>query len=142
MKLNCKSLTVMGAVALALSLANPLQAAKEKPNILVIFADDVGYWNVSHNNRGMMGYKTPNIDRIAKQGTRFENYYCSDAPCLPSRTSMMTGQFGIRSGVVGHGGTAADPRLEGESRDFRDRLAHWVDGHSLPMMLRRAIYGL
>jgi arylsulfatase A-like enzyme len=70
---------------------------------------------------GCYGYgrnTSPNIDRIAAQAVRFENCYVSDAPCLPSRASMFTGQFGIRSGVVGHGGTAADLRLIGAERGF------------------------
>jgi arylsulfatase A-like enzyme len=53
---------------------------------------------------GCYDYKrntSPNIDRIASQGVRFENYYCSDAPCAPSRSAMMTGRFGIHNGVVG-----------------------------------------
>ena len=64
---------------------------------------------------GCYGYHratSPNIDRVAAQGVRFEQYYCSDAPCLPSRAAIMTGQFGFHNGVVGHGGTAADLRLE------------------------------
>ncbi|MCK5805891.1 MAG: sulfatase, partial [Lentisphaeria bacterium] len=72
---------------------------------------------------GCYGYHrdtSPNIDRVARDGVRFDNYYCSDAPCLPSRASLVSGQFGIRNGVVGHGGTAADMRLEGEGRGFRD----------------------
>ncbi len=88
---------------------------------------------------GCYGYHrntSPNIDRIAKEGVRFDQYYTSDAPCLPSRTAMITGQFGIHSGVVGHGGTAAELRPEGKERDFRDRL----DKSSLPGMLRRAGY--
>jgi choline-sulfatase len=74
---------------------------------------------------GCYGYNrptSPNIDRIAKQGVLFDQYYCSDAPCLPSRTALMTGQFGFHSGVVGHGGTAADLRLEGAHRSFRTQL--------------------
>jgi arylsulfatase A-like enzyme len=49
--------------------------AQPKPNILVIMGDDIGYWNVSYNNDGMMGYMTPNIDRIAAEGVRFTDYY-------------------------------------------------------------------
>lgn len=75
---------------------------------------------------GCYGYHrdtSPNIDTIARQGVVFSNYYCSDAPCLPSRTALMSGQFGIHTGVVGHGGTAGDVRLEGESRGFQTRLS-------------------
>lgn len=63
---------------------------------------------------------TPNMDIVAGEGTRFENYYCSDAPCLPSRASLVSGKFGIRNGAVGHGGTAADMRLGGANREFSD----------------------
>lgn len=49
--------------------------AQQKPNILVIWGDDIGTWNISHNNRGMMGYMTPNIDRIADEGVSFTDYY-------------------------------------------------------------------
>jgi choline-sulfatase len=86
---------------------------------------------------GCYGYHrntSPNIDRIAAQGVRFEQYYCSDAPCLPSRTALMTGMFGFHNGVVGHGGTAADLRLEGRDRKFQTRL----NLYSLPATLKRA----
>lgn len=86
---------------------------------------------------GCYGYKrntSPNIDRIASAGVRFENYYCSDAPCLPSRAALMTGQHGIRTGIVGHGGTAADLRLEGETRSFMDRCGT----ANLPCIFRKA----
>jgi len=74
---------------------------------------------------GCYGYHrntSPTIDKIAEQGIRFDNTYCSDAPCLPSRTALMTGLFGIHSGVVGHGGSAADMRPEGPARSFKSRL--------------------
>ena len=86
---------------------------------------------------GCYGYHrntSPNMDAVAAEGVRFNNYYCSDAPCLPSRTALMTGRFGIHTGVVNHGGLAADVRLEGASRSFTDRLRH----ESLPAMLRKA----
>lgn len=67
---------------------------------------------------------SPNIDRIAGEGVMFTNYHCSDAPCLPSRAALMSGRFGIHTGVVGHGGTAADMRLEGSPRGFKDMLEH------------------
>lgn len=74
---------------------------------------------------GCYGYHrntSPNIDSIAAEGVIFTNYYTTDAPCLPSRTALMTGTFGIHNGVVGHGGTAADLRHEGVDREFRSRL--------------------
>ncbi|MBN2449880.1 MAG: sulfatase [Lentisphaeria bacterium] len=86
---------------------------------------------------GCYGYHrdtSPNMDRIAAEGTRFDQYYCSDAPCLPSRAAWVSGQFGIRSGVVGHGGTAADMRLEGDRRRFRSAFAN----NSLWMVFRKA----
>ena len=58
-----------------LALATGVACAADKPNILVIWGDDIGTWNISHNNRGMMGYETPNIDRIAKEGVSFTDYY-------------------------------------------------------------------
>jgi arylsulfatase A-like enzyme len=85
---------------------------------------------------GCYGYHrdtSPNIDRIAAEGVRFTNYYCSDAPCLPSRAALVTGRFGIHTGVVGHGGTCADMRIEGATRGFFDRLRH----ESLPAFLRQ-----
>jgi len=77
---------------------------------------------------------SPNIDDIAKEGTKFTNCYVSDAPCLPSRASLFTGRFGIHSGIVGHGGTTADLRLSGATRGFQDQYLryNWIS------MLRRA----
>lgn len=75
------------------------------------------------DHMGCYGYfrnTTPSIDSIAAEGVRFNNYYCSDAPCLPSRAALISGMFGIHNGAVGHGGTAADRRLAGFSRGFRD----------------------
>ena len=84
---------------------------------------------------GCYGYgrnTSPNIDWIAAQGVRYNKYYCSDAPCLPSRAGLMTGRFGIHTGVVGHGGTAADMRLEGAGRMFLDSCSKY----NLPAVLR------
>jgi arylsulfatase A-like enzyme len=72
---------------------------------------------------GCYGYHratSPNIDQLAQSATRFENVYISDAPCLPSRTALWSGRCGFRTGVVNHGGTAAQPFVEGPSRGFRD----------------------
>ncbi len=64
---------------------------------------------------------SPNIDGVAEEGVRFNNFYTTDAPCAPSRTAFFTGMFGIRTGVVNHGGTYADMPIEGAERGFRSR---------------------
>lgn len=77
------------------------------------------------DHMGCYGYfrnTTPHIDKIAEEGVRFDQYYCSDAPCLPSRAALVSGMFGIRNGAVGHGGTAADRKLTGRLRDFTDQV--------------------
>ena len=86
---------------------------------------------------GCYGYArdtSPNIDRIAEQGVRFERCYASDTPCLPSRTAFLTGRFGIHNGVVGHGGTAADLFVEGPGRRFQSALG----ATSIPGRFERA----
>lgn len=87
---------------------------------------------------GCYGYHrntSPNMDRLAQEGVRFENVYTSDAPCLPSRAALMTGRFGIHSGVINHGGTCADRLVDGPCRGFRDSMAN---GGSLVNVLRDA----
>ncbi len=90
---------------------------------------------------GCYGYHratTPNIDALAADGVRFANVYASDVPCLPSRTALMSGSFGIRNGVVNHGGAAADLRTEGAKRRFVSRYAfeswagvfYWAGWHT------------
>lgn len=103
-------------------------------NILYIDID-----SLRPNHLGCYGYHrntSPNIDRIAADGVRFTNCYASDAPCLPSRTALFSGLFGIHSGVVNHGGVAAQPFIEGERRGFRD----WFGAHAWPAQLRRLGY--
>lgn len=80
------------------------------------------------DHMGCYGYgrnTTPVMDEIAKDCVRYEEYYCSDAPCLPSRAALFTGRFGIHNGINNHGGTAADMRLLGRERGMRDdRMEH------------------
>ena len=80
-------------------IAGPASAQQKKPNILVIFGDDVGYWNISAYNRGMMGYRTPNIDRIAKDGAVFTDAYAQQS-CTAGRAAFITGQSPIRTGLT------------------------------------------
>jgi arylsulfatase len=71
--------------------------AAEKPNIVVIWGDDVGWFNISAYNNGMMGYKTPNIDRIANEGAMFTDWY-GEQSCTAGRSAFITGQSGYRTG--------------------------------------------
>ncbi len=70
-----------------------------KPNILILWGDDIGYWNVSAYNQGMMGYKTPNIDRVAKEGALFTDWYGQQS-CTAGRACFITGQVGFRTGML------------------------------------------
>jgi arylsulfatase len=73
--------------------------AQKRPNILVIFGDDIGWFNVSAYNRGMMGYRTPNIDRIAREGILFTDYYAQQS-CTAGRAAFITGQSPLRTGLL------------------------------------------
>jgi arylsulfatase A-like enzyme len=90
-------------LALALGLAlfgSAVQAADaKKPNILIIWGDDIGLWNISAYNMGGMGYKTPNIDSIAKQGAIFTDWYGQQS-CTAGRACFITGQSGFRTGLL------------------------------------------
>ena len=93
------SLSAALAVAFAALAAPAALAQAKKPNILVIWGDDVGTWNISHNSRGMMGYKTPNIDRIAKEGVSFTDYYGQQS-CTAGRAAFISGSVPVRSGMT------------------------------------------
>jgi arylsulfatase len=86
------------------------QAAGKKPNILVIFGDDIEYWNTSAYNRGQMGYHTPNIDRIAKEGAIFTDLYAQQS-CTAGRAAFLTGQSCFRTGLLKVGLPAAPEGL-------------------------------
>ncbi len=77
----------------------PQADAGKQPNVLVIWGDDIGTWNISHNNRGMMGYKTPNIDRIAQEGVAFTDYYAQQS-CTAGRAAFIGGSVPVRSGMT------------------------------------------
>jgi arylsulfatase A-like enzyme len=95
----------------------------KKPNILVIFGDDIGYWNISAYNQGMMGYETPNIDRIAREGMLFTDTY-GEQSCTAGRAAFITGQHPYRTGLLKVGMPGAkegmqpeDPTLAGLLKD-------------------------
>ena len=74
-------------------------AQQSKPNILVLWGDDIGTTNISAYSDGLMGYTTPNIDRIANEGMRFLHYY-GEQSCTAGRAAFLTGQHGIRTGLT------------------------------------------
>ena len=99
--------------------------AKTKPNILFIMADDIGWFNSSCYNHGIMGYQTPNIDRIAKEGAMFTDFYGQQS-CTAGRAAFITGQSPIRTGLTKVGTPGAtlglsfeDPSVGNFMKQFR-----------------------
>ena len=86
------------AIACLFMLVN-FAAAQDKPNILVIWGDDIGYFNVGAYNRGAMGYDTPNIDSIANDGILFTDGYGQNS-CTAGRSAFITGQSPLRTGLL------------------------------------------
>lgn len=102
---------VVMAIAVAFSGVAAAQTAARKPNIVVIMADDVGMWNISAYHRGMMGGRTPNIDRIANEGAMFTDYYAQQS-CTAGRAAFITGQTPFRTGLLKVGLPAAKQGLQ------------------------------
>ena len=90
----------------------------KKPNILILWGDDVGWWNISYNSRGQMGYRTPNIDRVANEGVAFTDYYAQQS-CTAGRAAFMTGQNPIRTGLTKVGMPGATNGLHARRPDHR-----------------------
>ncbi|MGF6258623.1 arylsulfatase [Ensifer sp. ZNC0028] len=96
-----KALALAGTVLMSTISASALPAFAQdaaKPNILVIFGDDIGQTNISAYSFGVMGYKTPNIDRIARDGVMFTDYYAENS-CTAGRSTFITGQTVLRTGM-------------------------------------------
>jgi arylsulfatase A-like enzyme len=104
-------ITAMVTLPLALGGAAIAQTPAKKPNIVVIMADDVGIWNISAYHRGMMGGSTPNIDRIAKEGALFTDYYAQQS-CTAGRAAFILGQSPFRTGLLKVGMPAAKQGLQ------------------------------
>ena len=119
-----KKVQVVTVAIAALGLmAGLAQAKTDKPNILIIWGDDIGWFNVSAYNHGMMGYKTPNIDRIADEGMMFTDHYGENS-CTAGRASFITGQSPFRTGLLKVGLPGAkeglsekDPTMAGLLKD-------------------------
>jgi arylsulfatase A-like enzyme len=101
MKRNGSLILVVAAllVFLGLAAAPSAPAQAKKPNIVVIMSDDVGIWNISAYHRGMMGGRTPNIDRIASEGALFTDYYAQQS-CTAGRAAFILGQTPFRTGLL------------------------------------------
>jgi arylsulfatase len=90
---HLKSLLIISFLCIASAYA------QDKPNVLVIWGDDVGWANVSKYNHGIMGYQTPNIDRIATEGAMFTDWY-SQQSCTAGRAAFILGQHPFRTGLL------------------------------------------
>ena len=113
---------LLTSLAAATALVSPLCAQQQqKPNILVIMGDDIGYWNISAYNRGMMGYRTPNIDRIANEGAIFTDYYGQQS-CTAGRAAFITGQSPLRTGLLKVGLPAAKEGLSAKDPTIAELL--------------------
>ncbi len=111
MVLNC-------CLGLSVGTAN---AQADKPNILVIWGDDVGITNISAYSKGLMGYQTPNIDRIANEGALFTDYYAEQS-CTAGRSSFITGQLPFRVGLSKVGMPGAKQGLSDEDPTIAELL--------------------
>jgi len=125
--MSLTSLLVFATVALpGLAQTEPAASgrtlsSKTKPNILVIMGDDIGIFNLSCYHQGMMGYHTPHIDRLARDGGRFTNYYGQQS-CTAGRSAFITGQFPFRTGLSKVGLPGADLGLRKEDPTIAELL--------------------
>ena len=111
MRRRSLALTAAALAALTLGRAAPARAEEpKKPNFLVIWGDDIGQTNVSAYTMGLMGYRTPNIDRVAKEGMIFTDYYAEQS-CTAGRSTFITGQCTLRTGLSKVGLPGADAGL-------------------------------
>ena len=106
---------------LALTASGATAAEGDRPNILVIWGDDIGMWNVSAYHRGMLGSRTPNIDRIANEGAIFTDYYAEQS-CTAGRSAFITGQHPLRTGLLKVGMPGADIGLRPEDPTIAELL--------------------
>lgn len=111
----------LAILAASLIGATSSSIAAEKPNILVIWGDDIGQSNLSAYTFGLMGYKTPNIDSIAKEGMMFTDYY-GEQSCTAGRSTFITGQTVLRTGLSKVGLPGADLGLKAEDATIAEML--------------------
>jgi arylsulfatase len=120
--MSARRILSLAACLASLPIAAHAQAAAKKPNILIIWGDDIGWYNVSAYNLGVMGYQTPNIDRIAKEGALFTDWYGQQS-CTAGRAAFITGQSPIRTGFTKVGLPGAKEGLMKEDPTITELLA-------------------
>lgn len=120
-KLVRYNFTLLTAFAAVILSTGPALATKQKPNILIIWGDDIGGFNISAYNQGMMGYKTPNIDRIAHEGALFTDWYAQQS-CTAGRAAFITGQSPIRTGLTKVGLPGAPEGMQKEDPTIAELL--------------------
>lgn len=117
--------TVLTILAMAIGLAGggaaSVEASDRQPNIVIIWGDDIGQSNISAYSHGLMGYRTPNIDRVAKEGMMFTDYYAEQS-CTAGRASFITGQSGLRTGLTKVGLPGATLGLQKEDPTIAELL--------------------
>jgi arylsulfatase A-like enzyme len=116
------AILMFGAMLLCCALiVTPATAQQKQPNIVIIWGDDIGQSNVSAYSHGLMGYQTPNIDRVAKEGMMFTDYYAEQS-CTAGRASFITGQSGLRTGLTKVGLPGAAVGLQKEDPTIAELL--------------------
>jgi arylsulfatase len=106
------SVTILGFLFTTGVIKGTAQA--KKPNIVVIMGDDIGMWNIGAYHRGLMAGKTPNLDKLAKEGMIFTDYY-AEASCTAGRANFITGELPIRTGMTTVGQAGAKTGLPAEA---------------------------
>ena len=115
------AVAVAALVCAAMIAASPAAAADKKPNIVIIWGDDIGQSNISAYSHGLMGYPTPNIDRLAREGMMFTDIYAEQS-CTAGRSSFITGQSGLRTGMTKVGLPGASTGLQKEDPTIAELL--------------------
>ena len=112
--LSYKGLFLLMATAALFGAVVPAQAQDKKPNILFIMGDDIGMWNIGAYHRGMMAGRTPNLDKLAKEGMLFTDYY-AEASCTAGRANFIMGELPIRTGMTTVGQAGAKVGIPAEA---------------------------
>src|SRR5450631_972889 len=115
MRFRTKAVWALTALPLCLTLAaTPALAQDKKPNIVVIMGDDIGMWNIGAYHRGLMAGRTPNLDKLAKEGMLFTDYY-AEASCTAGRANFIMGELPIRTGMTTVGQAGAKVGIPAEA---------------------------